>query len=402
MEIAREKLKTVLCDEEQKTIMKKLHQACGFCLSTDIYALEPVPAFRQSTVDGYAVKADNTGGATESLPVFFKIIGEVEMGCSATQTLQHGQCIYVPTGGMIPEGADAMVMIEYCEQFSEGQIAIYTSVAWGAGVVDIGEDMKKDQLVLEKGTTLRPQEIGALAALGQTEVSVYAPWKITIISTGDELVPPGETPKNGQVRDINTYGIRAQAEKNHMEIVDCIVLKDEQGELKERVQQALHTSDIVIISGGSSQGKKDATHQVIQEVASEGAFTHGLALKPGKPTILGYDKPTHTILAGLPGHPAAAMMVFELLIGWLLRERTGAKPERTVNGCLSSNLPGAPGRKTCQLVQLIPCEDGKQKAIPIFGKSGMISTLTKADGYIIIEENQEGLQKGEEVEIFLI
>ncbi|MEG0903749.1 MAG: molybdopterin molybdotransferase MoeA [Lachnospiraceae bacterium] len=399
---AREKLRTVLCDAESKTMVKNLHQALGCYLSKDIYALEPVPTFRRSTVDGYAVKADQTGGASESLPVFLKLIGEVNMGDPALEKLQSGQCIYVPTGGMIPDGADAMIMVEYCEPFSQDQIAMYTSVAVGTGVVEIGEDMKKGQLVLPKGTILRPQEIGALAALGETEVAVFAPWKITIISTGDELIPPAEVPRNGQVRDINTYGIQAQAEKYHMDIINCFVLKDEPMQLKEKVQHALNSSDVVVISGGSSQGKKDATHQVIDEVASEGAFTHGLALKPGKPTILGYDKPTNTILAGLPGHPAAAMLVFELLIGWLFKERTGARIEPTVMGYLSINLPGAPGRRTCQLVQLKKRADGKQEVVPVFGKSGMISILTRADGYILIEENQEGLQKGEEVEVFLI
>lgn len=401
VEEARKKAMQALADKEPKTECRELLSAVGFCLASDICAGEPVPSFVRSTVDGYAVKAADTGGASESLPAFLKIVGEVQMGQEASVKIMPGTCAYVPTGGMVPEGADAVVMVEYCEHFLDNQTAVYQTVACGANVVNIGEDMKAGEIVLKRGTVLRPQEIGALAALGVTKVCVYVPWSLTVISTGDELVSPGEQPEKGQIRDINTYGICAQAQKMHLKVENCYVLKDDRNLLTDTVRKAMETSDIVVISGGSSQGKKDVTNSVIDEAASEGAFTHGLALKPGKPTIIGYDRPTQTLLLGLPGHPAAAMIVFELTAGWLWRTRTGQKEPYTFPAVMSVNLPAAPGKKTCQLVKITEDEKGNKEAVPVLGRSGMITTLTRADGYIEVDVNQEGLKKGDAVEVHL-
>lgn len=402
VEQAREKIKVVLSEKGMDICESGLSESLGKVLAENIYAEEPVPSFRRSTVDGYAVRCQDTGGASESLPVFLSITGEVMMGQEVKMVIHPGQCVYVPTGGMLPEGADAMVMVEYCERFSEKEIAVYQSVPQGANVVQPGDDMKKGELVLAKGTLLRAQEIGALAALGKTKIQVYKPWSITVISTGDELAAPNEVLKTGQVRDINTYSLCAQAEKMGFEVREHFVLKDDRTLLRDTIQSAMACSDIVAVSGGSSQGKKDETNSVIAELASEGAFTHGLALKPGKPTILGYDKPSSTLLAGLPGHPTAAMLVFELVIGAVWRTMSGIKEPFPVPARLSTNLPAAAGRKTCQLVQLCTGEDGEMLAVPVFGRSGLITVLTKADGYVIIEENQEGLKKGEKTKVHLI
>lgn len=272
----------------------------------------------------------------------------------------------------------------------------------GANIVEAGDDMKEGEIVLKKGTRLAPASIGVLASLGITRVRAYRPWRITVISTGDELVAPWEKPKPGQVRDINTYGIYAMAEKLGFQVLGHAVLKDERKLLFDTAKQAMAGSDIVVVSGGSSQGKKDETNSVIDELASEGAFTHGLALKPGKPTILGYDRPSKTLLAGFPGHPTAAMLVFELLIGWLWRAVTGEKAPYPWTAEISTNLPAAPGKLTCQLVHLERGEEGRLLACPVFGRSGLISTLSRADGYILIEENKEGLKKGEQVSVFEI
>ena len=377
-----------------------LREALSRVLAQPVRAREAIPPFRRSSVDGYAVRCADVGGASESAPAFLKVIGEVCLGESTRLSLAPGQCVYVPTGGMLPAGADAMVMVEYCEAFSAAEIAVYTSAAPGAGVVQAGEDMKEGELVLPAGRKLRPQDIGALAALGETEICVYRPWRVTVLSTGDELIAPSKQPEPGQIRDINTYGLCAQAEQEGMKIAACHIVPDVREELERRITEAKETSDLIVISGGSSQGKKDMTAEIIDELASEGVLTHGLALKPGQPTILGYDRESHTILAGLPGHPAAAMLVFEQVLLWFYRERTGQSETVPVTAVLETNVAGAPGRRTCQMVRLEQGE-GTMKAVPIFGKSGMITTLTKADGYLTIEENQEGLKAGETVSVRL-
>lgn len=378
-----------------------LREALGKVLAEDICAEESIPPFRRSSVDGYAVKCSDVGGASESIPSFLKVIGEVCLGETTSLSIERGQCVYVPTGGMIPDGADGMVMVEYCEPFSASEIAVYTSVASGAGVVRIGEDMKEGEAVLTAGRKLRPQDIGALAALGKTMIPVYRPWRVTVLSTGDELIEPSKKPMPGQIRDINTYGLCAQAEQEGMEIVAFHIVPDVREELKKRIEEAKSTSDLIVMSGGSSQGKKDMTAEVIGEMASEGVFTHGLALKPGKPTILGYDRESHTIMAGLPGHPAAAMLVFEQLLLWLFREKTGQGEMVHIQAKIETNVAGAPGKRTCQLVRIETADTGEVKAIPVFGKSGMITTLTRADGYVVLEENQEGLKAGETVLVHL-
>ncbi len=378
-----------------------LRGALGRVLAEDVCAEEAIPPFRRSSVDGYAVKSSDVGGASESAPCFLKVIGEVCLGETTSLSIEGGQCVYVPTGGMLPAGADAMVMVEYCEPFSASEIAVYTSAASGVSVVQIGEDMKEGETVLRAGRWLRPQDIGALAALGKTRICVYRPWRVTILSTGDELIEPSQKPMPGQIRDINTYGLCAQAEQEGMEIVACHIVPDVREELKKRIEEAKAVSDLIVMSGGSSQGKKDMTAEVIGETASEGVFTHGLALKPGKPTILGYDKESHTIMAGLPGHPAAAMLVFEQLLLWLFREKTGQGETFPIQAKIATNVASAPGKRTCQLVRMERTETGEAKAIPVFGKSGMITTLTKADGYVVLEENQEGLKAGETVIVHL-
>lgn len=399
---AREKLWKSTDKIPLKVEKVDLLAANGRYLAEDIPCSEMVPGFRRSSVDGYAVKSGDTQGASESLPVFLEVIGEVAMGQEAAQTVKSGQCVYVPTGGMLPEGADAMVMVEYCEHFSDTEIAVYSSAAAGNHVVEAGEDMKPGDMVLEAGRRLRPQDIGALASLGILEVPVYVPWKITVLSTGDEIVHPSMTPNPGQIRDINTYGVCAQAMKLGMEVVGYQVVPDVEEELRRAVAEAMKVSDIVAVSGGSSQGKKDATSRILDELADGGVFTHGLALKPGKPTILAVDEASETLLIGLPGHPVAAILVFDLLARWLWNRRVGDNGGVvTVTGRMSTNLAGAPGRMTCQLVQIHNTPDGCVLE-PVFGKSGLISTLTRADGYVIIGEDEEGLNRGQEVSCNLL
>jgi molybdopterin molybdotransferase len=360
-----------------------------------------VPDFRRSTVDGYAVKAEDTWGAEDNTPVFLELIEDVPVGEEPKKKIQSGECAYVPTGGMLPEGADAMVMVEYCEPFDARHIAVYSHGEKGSCVVQIGEDLKEGDLVFDAGRRLTPGDVATLASIGISEILVYEPPTITIISTGDELAKPGEEKPIGQVYEINSYGLYSQAIQNGFKVVAVNIVRDEEPLLSEKVKEMMATSDFIIVSGGSSQGKQDVTKQVLDKLGEPGVFVHGIAFKPGKPTILGYDEASETILVGLPGHPVAAMVIFELLILWYYRQRTGEERGIAIPAIFESNLPSAPGRETCQLVQLIKGEEG-YIARPILGKSGLISTLSKSEGYVIIERNKEGIRAGEEVKVHLL
>lgn len=397
---AREKLLKAAAGKPLKTEKVHFASSLGRVLAEDMKAEENIPGFRRSTVDGYAVRATDTQGVTESIPVFLDVIETVAMGAAPTKAVGPGQAIYVPTGGMVPEGADAMVMIEFCEKFDETSIAVYDPVSPGRNVVTIGEDIAKGRGFLSKGQVIRPQEVGVLASAGVFEPEVFAPWKVTVISTGDELVGGEAAPEKGQIRDINTYSVSAAAARLGFEVIGTKVLKDDEALIEATVKEAMAVSDLVVVSGGSSQGEKDHTADVMDRLSGGGVFTHGIALKPGKPTILGYDDAGETVLVGLPGHPAAAMMVFELMIGWLWRTLTGQKERPMVVAEITENVAAAGGRATCQLVELAD-EDGVYKAVPIFGKSGLMTTLTRADGYVLIETNEEGLKEGKQVKVRL-
>lgn len=397
---AREKLLECLTNKPEINTVE-LIRAEGQILAEDIVSFCDIPHFRRSTVDGYAVICKDTQGANESVPAFLDVIEEVLIGHSAEFGLSSGQCAYVPTGGMVPDGADAVVMVEYCEQFDHNSLAVYESVSVGRNLVDIGEDTEKGAVILKKGTKLRPQEIGALASAGVGQIPVYKPLKLTIISTGDELVSLDKTPDPGQVRDINTYSLESLARKRGFDVVSTCVLKDKEETLKSVILEAMNSSDIAVVSGGSSQGKKDMTARIFDEISAPGVFVHGISVKPGKPTILGYDDKSHTALIGLPGHPAAAMIIFELVAVWAKNKLTGQADEKCVYAKMKTNVGSAPGKATCQMVRLIAEKDG-YVAEPAFGKSGLMSTLTAADGYTIIDMNKEGLQKDELVKVWLI
>ncbi len=398
---AREKLysavKWPFLDTEEVSIRSSIDRV----LAEDLYSPCMVPEFPRSTVDGYAVVAKDTMGASDSLPVFLDIVEEIEIGYPSTHVLKSGECAYVPTGGMVPEGADAMVMVEYSELFDETKVAIYGTASSGSNIISVGEDRKKGQLMLKKGTLIRAQEVGTLASVGIDTVQVYKKPTLTIISTGDELVDIRDTTKPGQIHDINTYAIESMAKKQGFLVQRTYVLKDQEELLIQAVSEAMEDSAIVAVSGGSSQGKKDITAKVLDELSQPGVFTHGIALKPGKPTILGVDDKSKTVLMGLPGHPAAALIVFQLIGIWL-KEKFEERPENIqVLAKMETNVASAPGRLTCQLVKLVQTEKG-YIARPILGKSGLMSTLTESDGYVFIDQNHEGLNIGEAVYVHLL
>ena len=382
-----------------RTVKVSITEAEGRILAEDVKAACSVPDFRKSTVDGYAVRAKDTQGAGESIPCFLDVTGEVSIGSPAAGSVGPGQCVYVPTGGMLPEGADAMVMIEHAESFSATQVAVYDAVSAGRGVIQTGEDIKAGDTVLRRGTKLSPANIGVLASIGIMEAPVYEMPSITILSTGNELVRPGEPRTPGQIWDINTYGIQAQCRRNGIRVVHTDVLRDEEDALRAAITEAIRTSDIVAVSGGSSQGKQDFTERIFDECSGGGVFTHGLALKPGKPTILGLDGKNSTLLVGLPGHPMAAMVVFDILVLGTLRKMMGVPEEKKLRARMEVNVAGGGGRAVCQTVQLIPQEGDFFAARPLLGKSGLMTVLAAADGYVMIDADKEGLKKGETVEV---
>jgi len=378
-----------------------LEDAHGRILAEDITAPQNLPDFRRSSVDGYGVLAKDLAGAGENSPAFLQVIGTVSIGQNTDLHIQSGQCAEVPTGGMIPSGADAVVMIEYVENFGENGIAIVTPVVNYENIVEIGDDMKKGETLLKAGSELLPKNIGALAAAGIVNIPVYSLPKVTIISTGDELVPPGEAVSMGKIRDISSSSLKGMAYKNGLDVVNTIVLPDDINLLEDALRHGITTSDIIVISGGSSYGKYDITAKAIDNVAHPGVFTHGLALKPGKPTILAEDKKTQTLIIGLPGHPVSAMVVFELLLTNSKRAFMSCPQKLPVPARLTCNVPADGGKMT-----VYPCKlawDGEvYRAEPVFGKSAAITTLTKADGYFVIEAGVEGLREDAKVLVYLL
>ncbi|MFO1442161.1 molybdopterin molybdotransferase MoeA [Bacillus sp. Bva_UNVM-123] len=381
-------------------IEKPLFEALHFVLADDVYTNENVPDFRRSTVDGYAVKAKDTFGSSENMPGFLTLIGEVRMGEAASKAIQSTEAMYVPTGAMIPEGSDAVVMIEHCENMS-GLLNVYRQSAPGENIISIGEDMKKDDLLLAKGTKLRSQELGALASQGITKVSVFRKPVIGYLSSGDEIVPiETQTLAPGEIRDMNWITIGALVSEWGFTFQYGGIVKDNRDEFERKARELLEISDCLVVSGGSSVGTKDFSVDVIQSLGEPGVFVHGVSIKPGKPTILSVAKEKPII--GLPGHPASAAIIFRLFGKAVLEQLQGIRSheKQLTFAKATKNIPSATGRTDYVRVRLFE-ENNQWFAEPIFGKSGLISTLVQSDGMIEIAAPSEGIQKGELVPIRL-
>ncbi len=374
-----------------------LHNGLGRILKNDVVAPENVPDFRRSTVDGYAVFSRDVYGASESMQSILDLKGEVLMGTNAEGEIKiPGQCYYVPTGGMLPKGADSVIMIEYTEKLDENTILASRPSAPGENVIEIGEDIKKDEVVIKKGTKLRAYEIGVLSSLGLVEIEVYKKPKIGIISTGDEVVGPGEMIKPGQIRDINTYLLYSLIEENGCKPVKYELVKDEYDLLKNTVEKAVSECDIVLISGGSSVGKKDNTVNVINDLGE--IFVHGISVKPGKPTIIG--KSNDKIIYGLPGHPLACAIIFQVMVKYYIEKITSYKEKIYPVQCrFNINYHKAKGREE-YLPVTIEEKNDVLIATPVFGKSGLITGFSKAWGYIRIDRNEEGIKEGQIVNVY--
>lgn len=402
------KVKTVeetfnLIDEKvtriEDTEERPLEEALHYILAVPVTAKENVPGFDRSTVDGYAVMAKDTYGSSESMPGFLTVAGEVKMGEAANISIGSGEAVYVPTGGMIPPGSDSVMMIEHCEDL-DGLLNTYKQIAPGENIIRAGEDIREGELVLSEGTMLRPQELGALASLGITHVTVYRKLKVGYLSSGDEIVPhQTETLLTGQIRDINHLTILGLAKEWDIEVVYGGIVKDDYKEFQSKAKELYDRVDCLILSGGSSVGAKDYTTEVIQSLGSPGVFVHGISIKPGKPTILALAEGKPVI--GLPGHPASAMIIFKLFGEKILRKLKGEKIEKRpdrIFAKITKNIASAPGRSDYIRVRLVE-KEGEWWAEPIIGKSGLITTLVKSDGIVEIISEKEGISQGESVPV---
>lgn len=381
-----------------------LFQARGRVAAEAVAALENLPAFDRSAMDGYAVRARDTFGATETLPGLFTVVGEVVMGRAPGFTVGPGQAARIWTGGMLPRGADAVVMVEYAREVDETTVELSRAVAPGSHVIRAGEDVRAGEVLVAAGQRLRPQEVGLLAGLGFTRVRVVRRPRVAVISTGDEIVPVEAVPGPGQVRDINTYSLGAQVEASGAEPVYVGLVRDEPAELRAAAARGLAEAEVVVLSGGSSVGVRDFTVEVFGSFAGAEVLVHGVSVSPGKPTILA--RRGNQSLWGLPGHAVSAMITFDLFLRPLLARLSGeAAPERlfgrSVKARLSRNVPSVHGREDYVRVWLEAEAEGDFTAHPLLGQSGLISTMVKADGLVRIGLNEEGLSQGAEVEVLL-
>jgi molybdopterin molybdotransferase len=388
--------------------------ALGRVVAEGVSAPHSLPMFVRSTVDGYAVIAADTHGATQGLPAYLDVVAEVPMGTEVDFKLQPGQAALVHTGGMIPEGADAVVMLENTghietplmgsapvqPDFRSFGIEVYRPAAAGEACIQPGEDIHAGERVLEPGHTLRPQDIGGLLALGITELEVARQPRVGIVSQGDEIVPPDVEPGPGQVRDINSFTLAGMVQRAGGIPMNYPIAPDRQDALDALVQRAYDEADVVVVTAGSSVSYRDLTANSINELGSPGVLVHGVAIRPGKPTILAVcnGKPVF----GLPGNPVSCINIFGQFVEPTLRLMLGAQliPAQTVQARLERNIPAGSGRTDYVRVRLEE-RDGEVWAVPVFGKSNLIFTLVRSDGVVEVPLNSNGLPAGSLVTVTL-
>ena len=384
--------------DEEATI----ESALGRITANDIFAAEDLPAFPRATVDGYSLRAADTFGASEGLPAYFALVGEVPMGSAAGITVGPGEAAGAFTGGLLAGNADAVVMVENTQQVDASTIEVVRPVAPGENVVQPGEDVRRGDTILSYGHLLRPQDLGGLSALGVTRVKVTRRPRVAILSMGDEVVAPDAKPGPGQIRDVNSYTVAAQVSRAGGEPVCLGIVGDEYEEQLAAARKGLEGADALILSAGSSVGSRDLTADIINALGEPGVLVHGLSIRPGKPAIVGLvgSKPAF----GLPGNPVSAMIVFDLVVRPTIYRLAGCArlPERaTAWAALTHDIASASGREDYVPVRLTCDEAAELKAEPVFGKSNLIFTLIRADGLVQVPLDRAGLYAGETVPVRL-
>jgi molybdopterin molybdotransferase len=380
-----------------------LDRCVGRILAQDVFSSMDLPEFPRATMDGYAVQARSTFGATESMPALFAVVGSVETGEVPTVSVKAGEAVRIPTGGMMPDGADSIVMVEHTQSLDAHTVEVFKSAAPLQHVMEVGEDIRKGEKILAKGSRIRPQEMGVLAALGQTKVSVYKQPVLAIISSGDEIVPIDQVPGFSQVRDVNAHTLAGLVSLTGGMPLYLGIAKDDFDALDRLCRQALDLADMVLISGGSSVGSRDFTLQVFQGLPDAEILVHGVSISPGKPTILARSR--GKAVWGLPGQVTSAMVVFHVLVRPALERISGLSEDaigrsRQVPAVLSRNLASVQGRDDHVRVRLVRRGE-RLYAEPVLGKSGLIHTMVRADGLIRIDRDSEGLDEGTPVEVML-
>ncbi len=379
-----------------------LEEALDRVLAREVRAPEDLPPFARSTVDGYAVRAASTFGAGEGSPACLTLVGGVGMAEVPRILLGPGQAVRIATGAMLPEGADSVVMVEHAEVLDETSIEVFRSVAPGQNVIVRGEDFAAGAVVAPAGRRLRPQDLGALAAFGRLRVTVFRRPVVGILSTGDEIVPAAESPGPAQIRDVNRYSLAGLVRQ-----AGCIprplgIVGDRFEALHAACREALAACDALLLSGGSSVGTRDLTVEALQAFADARILVHGIAISPGKPTILA--RVGGKAVWGLPGHVASAMIVFARIVRPFLLSLAGLAPEEEreyrLPARLDRNLASAQGRTDFVRVRL-ERRDGQWWAEPVLGKSGLIQTLVHSDGLVEIPAFCEGLERGAAVEVIV-
>ncbi|MDR5683765.1 MAG: molybdopterin molybdotransferase MoeA [Armatimonadota bacterium] len=378
----------------------RLEHVLGRITAQDLVAPEDLPPFDRSAVDGYAVRCADVAGASAEAPATLRVVGEVRVGEAARVSLLPGQAVRIPTGGMLPEGADAVVMQEHCDRQGE-RLAVHTSVQAGANVVCQAADVRRGEVVALAGTRIRPQELGLLAGLGIVEVPCCVPPRVAIFSTGDEVVPADRTPMPGQVRDMNRHSLAGQVSRLGAVPLVGGILSDEAEAVERRLRDAMHSADVLLVSGGSSVGARDVLAEVVPRLGAPGVVVHGVAIKPGKPTLLALCD--GKVVIGLPGNPVSAMVVFEAFARPVLEAMLGLRPDlrgaRRVLARLAQRLRAPADREEFVRVRIAGRGDCPV-AHPVLGGSAIITTMTRADGYVRVPMGQT-LDGGAWVEVHL-
>lgn len=393
-----------LGEKRSGLVTVKIGDSLGMVCAENIVAAEDLPAFARSTVDGYAVRAEDTFGAAETMPAYLNISKEIFMGEAADFMLADDTAQKIPTGGMLPARADAVVMFEHLQIIDNKMIEVAKSVAPGENVIQAGEDVKRGEVVISKGHRIRPPDIGAAAGMGVTELRVFGKPVVSIISTGDELVPADQTPTIGKIRDTNSYVIAGMVAENGGIPKRKGIFRDDYSVIRNAVEDAMKDSDIIAVSGGTSVGTKDMIARIIGDIGNPGILFHGLSLKPGKPMIGGIMNGIP--IFGLPGHPAAVSVCLEIFMRPVLHALSGLQERRAdqlrgvVQARLSRNVSSSQGREEHIRAVLEEREDGLW-AVPLLGKSGLLRTLVRADGTFVIPVNLNGMEMGEPVEVRL-
>ena len=399
---ARNLLLSHLSDIWPETETVVLDQGLDRICARQVNAPEDLPPTDRSTMDGFAVVAADTFGTSQSMPGYLDITGEVPMGVSPQGIVRRGTCFKIPTGGLLPEGADAVVMHEHTVPVDDKVIEITKPVGSGANLIRKGDDIRLGDAAIARGQLLRPQELGLLAGLGISEIEVFKPITVAVISTGDEIIDYRQAATPGKIRDINSIVLGSLVKRCGALIRDYGIVSDDEATFFSTVEEAVAETDLVLFSGGSSVGMRDLGEQAIERLGNPGILVHGVSLKPGKPVIIGLCGKTPVF--GLPGHPVSALVCFDFFVRPAIETLSGKTNELSgtqpsVQARLGRNINSAAGRLDVVRVQL-SLEDELQ-AHPILGKSGAISTLSQAHGYFLIDEERQGMSSGELIEVYL-